>query len=397
MVNENRNSKEYIPGACSCMTLTSQSGKHYWFRTCDIDTDLWKAGAHVRKQAAGEIIEYCDGSKEISQYSFVGMTYNTLDTWLLDGVNEYGLTGGLLMLYEGTSVEKTEKNRIGYAGMELVTKILSSCKNVEGIIALVKCIQILDVFWEEKRLPATMHYFFTDISGNEVILEATDQEHPGILKIFPRENILGVLTNSPSYEDQLQNLVWFLSQSPELKQGLLGQAVTKVRQETTGQAIAEVNQETTGQDITEVKQEVNGQAPVGEKHPMTRHEPVELVLDKRSIKADENAKHLSLTGTFPASYSSYDRFIRLAVLKALNDSGNGFEDEKMLALGSGIMNAVCEPHTKGIFHYTRMDSRGKMIGQKDSFTQYMVMYDVEEKCFYIKKYDEVTWERYKVF
>ena len=384
MVNENRDSKEYIPGACSCMTLTSKNGKHYWFRTCDIDTDLWKAGAHVRKQAAGEVIEYCDGSKEISQYSFVGMTYNTLDTWLLDGVNEYGLTGGLLMLYEGTSVEKTQENRIGYVGMELVTKILSSCKNVEGIIALAKCIQILDVLLEEKRLPATMHYFFTDISGNEVILEATDQEHPGILKIFPREKILGILTNSPPYEEQLQNLAWFLSQSPEMKQGL------------AKQAIAEVKQEVTGQDITEVKQEVNGQAPVGKKQPMTKHVPVELVLDKRSIKADENAKHLSLTGIFPASYSSYDRFIRLAVLKALNDSGNGFEDEKMLALGSGIMNAVCEPHTKGIFHYTRMDSNGKMIGQKDSFTQYMVMYDVEEKCFYIKKYDEVTWERYEV-
>ena len=82
------------------------------------------------------------------------------------------------------------------------------------------------------------------------------------------------------------------------------------------------------------------------------------------------------------------------MLKALNDSGNHFEDEKMLALGSGIMNAVCEPHTKGVFHYTKMEPDGKVIGQKDSFTQYMVMYDMEEKDFCVKKYDEVTWKKY---
>lgn len=358
MVNENRNPKECIPGACSCMTLTSKNGKHYWFRTCDIDTDIWKAGAHVREQASGEVIEYCDGSKEISQYSFIGMTYNTLDTWLLDGVNEHGLCGGLLMLYEGTSVDKPDKERIGYVGMELVTKILSSCKNVEEVVGMADQIQILDILFEEKRLSATMHYFFADITGNEVVLEATDQDHPGILKIFPKEKILGVMTNSPPFEEQLQNLAWFLSQSPEMKQGLHGQAVTKMRKEVNGQ------------------------------------EHVELRLDGRSIKADEEAEHISLNGTFPGSYSSYDRFIRLAVLKFLNNSGNDFEDKKMLALGSGIMNTVYEPPNKGLFHYTKMTADGKIIGQKDSFTQYTVMYDIEEKSFYMKKYDEVTWEKY---
>ena len=121
-----------------------------------------------------------------------------------------------------------------------------------------------------------------------------------------------------------------------------------------------------------------------------------MSLDGRLIKADAKAEHLSQSGTFPASYSSYDRFIRLAVLKALNDSGNDFEDEKMLALGSGIMNAVCEPHTKGIFHYTQLESGGRVVGQKNSFTQYMLMYDIEEHDFFIKKYDEIKWEKHEV-
>ena len=72
------------------------------------------------------------------------------------------------------------------------------------------------------------------------------------------------------------------------------------------------------------------------------------------------------------------------------------EDEKMLALGSGIMNVVCEPRTKGLFHYTRLEPDGTVIGQKDSFTQYIVMYDIEEKSFQMKKYDEVFWNKYMV-
>lgn len=354
------NDKEGIPGACSCMTLTSKTGRHYWFRTCDIDTDIWRDGAHVVQQAAGKEISYENGKKEVSLYSFTGMTYNFQDTWLLDGVNEHGLTGGLLMLYEGTSVEKAEESREGYIGMELVTKVLASCRNVEEVVALAEQIQILDIPFKNRKMPATMHYFFVDSSGNEVILEATDMQNPGILKILRENEILGVMTNSPPYKEQLQNLAWFLSRSPELKQGANGQASAKLKHEVSGQDM------------------------------------VELWLDGRSMKADENANHLSMTGTFPASYSSYDRFIRLSVLKALNDSGNNFEDEKMLALGSGIMNAVCEPRTKGVFHYIKVEEDGTVIGQKDSYTQYVSMYNIEKKCFYMKKFDEVLWNRYGV-
>ena len=353
-----KNNKEVFPGACSCMTLTSKAGKHYWFRTCDIDVDLWKEGAHVIQQAAGRTIVYGNGKRESSLYSFVGMTYNMLDTWLLDGVNEHGLTGGLLMLYEGTSVEKEEAGREGYIGMEMVTKMLSSCRNVEEVILLAGQVQVLDIPVEKKSVTATMHYFFVDSLGNEVILEAVCKERPGFFSVLKKEEILGIMTNSPPYEEQLQNLSWFLSQSAELKQGLGGKAVTEKRRGKSGREL------------------------------------VELVLDGRSIKADSKAKHLSLNGTFPASFSSYDRFTRLCILKALNDSGNYFEDEKMLALGSGIMNSVCEPHTKGVFHYTRLSADGEVIGQKDSYTQYISMYDIEERCFYLKKYDEVIWRKH---
>lgn len=338
----------FEPDSCSCMTLTSETGKHYWFRTCDIETDLWADGAHVVQQGAGAGLEYCDGKKEVSNYSFIGMTYNQLDTWLLDGVNEQGLAGGLLMLYEGTGVDKPREGKQGYVGMELVTKMLSGCKDVEEVECMAKQVQILNIPYGNQSVPATMHYFFVDRKGREVILEAADPENPGILRQYKKEEMIGVMTNSPVYEKQLQNLSWYLSQSPEMRQGLGGQAIT------------------------------------------------ELDFEGRRVAADEKAWHVTRNGIFPASYSSYDRFIRVAVIKALNHSGHGFSDEKMLALGSNLMNAVNEPRNQGLFHYTRIEEDGTITGQKDSLSQYLIMYDIEAKCFYIKVFDMVSWIRYQL-
>ena len=340
--------KQFFPACCSSMTLTSDTGQHYWFRTCDVEDDLWNGGAHVVQKRAGAILTYYNGRKEICKYGFLGMTYNEWDSWMLDGVNEAGLCGGLLMLSEGTSVDKADKNRTGYMGMELVTKILSFCKNVEEVISLTEKIQILSIPQKETFVAASMHYFFTDSQGNEVVLEAVREEQPGILQIHKKEEILGVMTNSPPYPLQKENLAWFLSQSPEMRNGILGKPVK------------------------------------------------ELYWDGRVIRADENAKHLSVNGTFPASYSSYDRFIRLAVLKALNNSGNNFSKEEMLAQGSNIMWAVHEPCHQGIFHYSKVEKNGTVTGQKSSKTQYLIMYDLEEKSFFIKIFDMVSWIEFRM-
>lgn len=333
--------------SCSCMTLTSKTGNHYWFRTCDVETDIWKDGSHGVSVSAGSRLRL-NGREEKSKYAYMGMTYNKQDTWLLDGVNEKGLCGGLLMLFEGTSVDKAWGNYEGYMGMEIVTKMLSSCANVEEVIQMAKRIQVLSIPFQGQYVPASIHYFFTDITGNEVILEATDSETPGIFTIYKKEQIIGVMTNSPEYPKHLENLSWYLALSPELKQGIKGNPIRS------------------------------------------------LILDGRQVKQNSCGEHILKTAVFPASYSSYDRFIRLSVLKALNHCGNRFSDEAMLAMGSGIMNVVNEPNSQGVYHYTRIENGTRVIGQKDSYTQYLIMYDIAERAFYIKPFDMVSWTKYQL-
>ncbi|MBQ9990497.1 MAG: linear amide C-N hydrolase [Lachnospiraceae bacterium] len=334
--------------ACSSMTLTSAENRPYWFRTCDIENDLRKEGAHLVRKSRGDILIYSGEKRQKAEYAYMGMTYNQKDSWLLDGINEAGLTGGLLMLPGAFSVKSAEAGYEGCMGMELVTHLLSTCRNVKEVKERAAGLQILDILYGEGYVPASMHYFFVDEEGEETVLEATDAARPGILKIYGRQEVIGVMTNAPAYPLQLKNLSWFMSCSPELCQGLEGKPIER------------------------------------------------LIFDGREIAADSLAEHISLEGIFPGSYSSHDRFIRLAVFKALNDCGNHFSKEELPALGSLIMSTVTTPPSRGLFHYSHREEGGKVVGQKESRTQYLVIYNLSERCLQLHFSDGLIWQEYRL-
>lgn len=334
-----------LPG-CSCMTLTSDSGKPYWFRTCDVDFDLRKEGAHPVRIAKGQQLIYEGGKIGKSNYEILGMTYNQKDTWILDGINEEGLCGGLLMLSEGRG-KKGENGPEEIMAMEAVCYLLSCCKNVREAAEEAERIRITDIFYDGNFLPATVHYYFVDAKADEIILEPVIEKEPGRLKIYRKESSLGVMTNSPSYDLQKENLSWFLAKNTELKEK-------------------------------------------GKENCLRCGEAV--------VKAEERARHLSVSGAFPGSFASYDRFIRLAVFKSLNDSGRIFSDEKIIPRGMGIMNTVREPENQGFFHYSELDLQKedgeKVTGRKNSRTEYTVAYDIEERKIYLSWFDTLEWTCY---
>ncbi len=329
--------------ACSCVKLTSKQGLPYWFRTCDLNTSVWDAGAHVVSFPAGADIPVSSGSLR-TRYPILGITYNVYDSWLLDGINGEGLTGGLLLLEEGTSVSGPQDGYTGVMGMELVTALLAVCRDIAEVCETVKTIQVTDVPIEGGSVPATMHYFFADATARTVVLEAADPAHPGQLQAYHADSI-GVMTNSPPYPQQLDNLRWFLSQSPELHRG-------------------------------------------GDDCPITQP-----AWEGVRLSGDPSAPHLTQSGVLPASYAPYDRFVRLAVLKALNHDGQWIDDGQMLPLGSGLMRTVFEPHSRGVYHYRSLDAAGMPTGSRDGYTQYTVMYDLRRRELYLQPYDATAWTR----
>ncbi len=324
--------------ACSCMTLQSESGRRYWLRTCDMENDLWKEGAHCAYFSPGDLLNTEGGIPVETEYGFMGLTYDSRSTWILDGMNEAGLAGGLLMLKEGTSVPAAAQGE-GCMGMELVARLLAACKNAEEVKEKAASMQILDIPYGEGRVSATMHYFFVDPDGNEVILEAADPLRPGRLTCYGREEGIGVMTNSPVFPQQMERLKEFLTASPQWERGRRN-------------------------GITE-----------------------ELSWDGRRLSAEIQEKikgGKTFDGKLPGDYSSGSRFLRLAILKALNDSGNRFSDEEMLAQGSILMGSVLEPYHGGVLY-------NEGGGQAGSCTRYLVMYDLTGRQMYLKKRQEANW------
>lgn len=327
--------------SCTGVELISNTGRPYWFRTCDIDGDIWKGGAHIVSFPKGEDIALTARAIRAA-HALLGITHNDRDTWLLDGVNDAGLTGGLLALREATSVAVADLGSEGVMGMELVTWLLASCASVDEVAERAEGIQVLDVpVGAQRPVDADMHCMFTDPSGRCVVLEAADPGRPGKLTVY-REN-LGLLTNSPPYPAQLRNLSWYLARSPEWNWG--------------------------------------------------RETPRLLRMNGMEVMADANAPHWTMSGALPASYASYDRFVRMTMLKYLNNEGRDFSDGEMLPLGEQLMAPVIEPHNRGLYHYSRFDPETGPKGGHPSYTQYLVMYDPTERVMYLKPYGTTGWTK----
>ena len=344
---------------CSCFSLISKQKNAYWFRTCDMNKDLnvWNLKSNIIHVLKGNKIEFININEIQSKYNIIGITFGKSNTRLLDGMNEKGLVGGLLFLLEGTSVnikdiEKDDKY-IKIEGMEFLTYILSQCKDADEVEKMAKKVQILDVDYKNISKKSTIHYTFTDQKGRNIVLEALNN---GKFTIY--RNTIGVMTNSPIYQHHIENLKWFISNSLELKNGRNDIKLPKISK---------------------------------------------MVFDGVEINGDKNAKTYLRSNIFPGSYVSYDRFIRIAVLKFLNDCGNNMEDDEILIQGSKILSSVIVPNTKGYFYYNYLindinviehDLKGTiMYGGGDDYTQYEVMYDTRKLEMYIKKEGSLNWAK----
>lgn len=102
---------------------------------------------------------------------------------------------------------------------------------------------------------------------------------------------------------------------------------------------------------------------------------------------------MTRSGDLPASYAPYDRFVRLAVMKALNHDGRSIDDAQMLPMGAGILGTVREPPHQGIYHYRHLDGHGMPVGNRDGYTQYEVMYDLTQRTMYLRPFDATVWTR----
>ena len=116
-----------------------------------------------------------------------------------DAVNEMGLGMAGLNFVGNAVYSKPAKGKTNIAQYELISYVLSKCRNVEEAKAMLSNSVIVDTPFNEKFPPSQLHYLLAD-KDSCCVLESTSEG----LRLY--DNPTGVLTNNPPFPEQLSGL-----------------------------------------------------------------------------------------------------------------------------------------------------------------------------------------------
>lgn len=211
-MNEIEAAKELIKemnAGCSSFSWTTQEEQHIWGRNFDFNRIA--QGSKVTFVPKGTSYYGCgtsmennlEGSKITSDYAMIGMGSLLIPSTpvIYEGINEKGLMGGQLYYRNFAYLDtKVRQDTIAIQAPFVVTYLLSMCATVDEVVNAVKN-EITILGKPMFGVVPTIHWTFTDRSGETIILEPDE----GGMSIY--RNTMGVMTNSPGYSWHRTNLL----------------------------------------------------------------------------------------------------------------------------------------------------------------------------------------------
>lgn len=150
-------------------------------------------------------------------YGTMGQFPNKQEWYMVDGINREGLFVGSFFYphydYEYSKEEEQEKINL-YTG-ELNLYLLNNCKCVNDVIERLNILNILETNIDGTLF--SLHWLVCDLSGQCIVLENKNK------KLIAYKNDHGVITNSPSFPEQLENLKNYPDLSKYNKPGSISQ------------------------------------------------------------------------------------------------------------------------------------------------------------------------------
>ena len=192
--------------ACTSFLLKAKDGSIIYGRTLewgafDAKSDLILIPRNF--EFTSELGGGIKGTTWKSKYGFIGINMVN-QPFYLDGMNETGLTIGVLFFPEFAKYQPFEKGTesVSMSNADLPSYILSNFKTVQEIkeeLPKHRVVYNIDI---EKlmKTPISLHYVVTDAEGNSIVIEYVD----GKLNIY--DNLAGVMTNDPAYDWHVENL-----------------------------------------------------------------------------------------------------------------------------------------------------------------------------------------------
>lgn len=199
--------------ACTSFVLRSADGGIVYGRTMEfgmpLNSDLVVIPRDLALAATGPDGSNGTGLRWSSKYAVVGMDALKSADQLVDGMNEAGLTGGLLYLpgyaqYQDVPADKAANS---IASFNLLLYVLSNFSTIAEVKAALPKIYVSNAPQAAFGGPPPVHLTLHDTTGASLVVEYIG----GQLQMH--DNPTGVLTNAPNFEWHIANLGLYLNSS----------------------------------------------------------------------------------------------------------------------------------------------------------------------------------------
>jgi len=206
---------------CTAIHMESGDGSHVYGRTLEFSLPFRSTVLVMPRdmEFIGTTPKGENGKRWRSLYGFMGMSQHavpSLKTNLVDGINEKGLVVSALYLPEYSTFQSFQETSLPetLASWQVVNLLLGLCANVTDVRKTLARVRVV-----EQSLPSharasasrdgdirpTIHFNVLDRKGANLVVEYLEG------KCVIMDNSVHVLTNSPPFSWQLQNLEHYSS------------------------------------------------------------------------------------------------------------------------------------------------------------------------------------------
>jgi choloylglycine hydrolase len=180
-----------------CTAISCNNGHFYFGRTLDYEVQFGESIVVMPRH-----FPLIDRHQQTNadHYAVIGMAHVANGYPLYyDAVNEKGLAMAGLNFVGYAKYGRPLSGKENIASFAFIPRVLAQCANLEEVKAFLKNVQLTDDAFSEQLPPAQLHWIIADRNGS-VTVEMTKSG----LHIY--DNPIGVLTNNPSFPEQLFGL-----------------------------------------------------------------------------------------------------------------------------------------------------------------------------------------------
>lgn len=194
-----------------CTAITYQTQSHYFGRNLDLE---YSYNETITIMPRNFPLQFRHVKSPKTYYAMIGMA-TVADNYPLfyEATNEKGLSMAALNFPDNAEYKPYKEGKDNITSFELVPWILGQCSTIAEARKLLNRINLLDENFNEEFPLSPLHWMISD-RDSSLVVESVKEG----LKIY--DNPIGVLTNNPSFEQQIFNLNNYMHLSAEQPENL---------------------------------------------------------------------------------------------------------------------------------------------------------------------------------